>query len=183
MGISSSSPPEGCTWGGVLPQKWFLQQSVNSGSFGGRGCQAPGLLVAQSCATLCDSMDYGQSGSSVHGIFQARTLECIVSPFSRASSQHGDRTRSPALQADSLPPEPPDSVLLKRSSEGFPGRTHTQTTVTSPCFWDLNNVSLWKQSLTTWQNHFLVINWKLIGFISLSGSNYLSPSKGCGESY
>ena len=183
MGISNSFSPTGCTWGGVLHQKWFLQQSVNSGSFGGWGCQASGLLVAQSCATLCDSMDYGQSGSSVHGILQARILRWVVIPFSRASSQPRDQTRSHALQADSLPPESPDSVLLKRSSKGFPGRTQTQTTVTSPCFWDPNNVSLWKQSLTTWQNHFLVINWKLIGSISLSGSNYLSPSKGCGESY
>ena len=125
MGISNSVSPARCTWGGVLHQKWFLQQSVNSGSFGGWGCQASGLLVAQSCATLCDSMDYGQSGSSVHGILQARILECVVIPFSRASSQPRDQTRSHALQADSLPCEPPEPVLLKRSSEEFPGRTQT----------------------------------------------------------
>jgi len=29
--------------------------------------------VAQSCQTLCDPMDCGPPGSSVHGIFQART--------------------------------------------------------------------------------------------------------------
>ena len=28
---------------------------------------ACGVLVAQSCPTLCDSMDYGPPGSSVHG--------------------------------------------------------------------------------------------------------------------
>ena len=31
--------------------------------------------VAQSCPTLCDPMDCSLSGSSVHGIFQARVLE------------------------------------------------------------------------------------------------------------
>ena len=31
--------------------------------------------VAQSCPTLCDPRDCGLSGSSVHGIFQARVLE------------------------------------------------------------------------------------------------------------
>ena len=33
------------------------------------------VLVAQSCPTLCDPMDCSLSGSSVHGIFQARILE------------------------------------------------------------------------------------------------------------
>ena len=33
------------------------------------------VLVAQSCLIFHDSMDYNQSGSSVHGNFQARILE------------------------------------------------------------------------------------------------------------
>ena len=33
------------------------------------------VLAAQSCLTLCDSMDYDLPGSSVHGILQARMLE------------------------------------------------------------------------------------------------------------
>ena len=41
--------------------------------------------VAQSCPTLCDPMDYSPPGSSVHGIFQARTLE------SRGSFQSWDQ--------------------------------------------------------------------------------------------
>ena len=43
--------------------------------------------VAQSCPTLCDPMDCSLSGSSVHGIFQARVLEWIAISFSRGSSQ------------------------------------------------------------------------------------------------
>ena len=34
--------------------------------------------VAQSCPTLCDPMECSLSGSSVHGIFQARVLEWIA---------------------------------------------------------------------------------------------------------
>ena len=32
----------------------------------------------QSCLTLCNPMDYSLSGSSVHGIFLARILECYL---------------------------------------------------------------------------------------------------------
>ena len=33
------------------------------------------VLVAQSCLTLCDPMDYNPPGSSVHRILSARILE------------------------------------------------------------------------------------------------------------
>ena len=48
--------------------------------------------AAQSCLTLCNPMDCGLSGSSVHGIFQARVLEWIAVSFSRGSSQPRDQT-------------------------------------------------------------------------------------------
>ena len=48
--------------------------------------------VAQSCLTLCDPMDCSLSGSSVHGIFQARLLEWIAISFSRGSSRPRNRT-------------------------------------------------------------------------------------------
>ena len=38
--------------------------------------------VAQSCPTLSDPMDYSLSGSSIHGIFQARVLEWGAIAFS-----------------------------------------------------------------------------------------------------
>ena len=50
------------------------------------------VLVVQSCLILCNSMDYSTPGSSVHGIFQARILECIAISFSRGSSQPRDQT-------------------------------------------------------------------------------------------
>ena len=41
------------------------------------------VLVAESCPTLCDSMDYSPPGSSVRGISQARTLDWVAISFSR----------------------------------------------------------------------------------------------------
>ena len=38
----------------------------------------------QSCRTLCDPIDGAPPGSSVHGIFQARTLEWVAISFSNA---------------------------------------------------------------------------------------------------
>ena len=39
--------------------------------------------VAQSYLTLCDPMDGSPPGSTVHGIFQARTLEQVAVSYSR----------------------------------------------------------------------------------------------------
>ena len=58
------------------------------------------VLVAQSCLTLCDSMDCSLPGSSVHGIFQERILEWVAIPFSGYLSDPGIEHRSfmsPAL--------------------------------------------------------------------------------------
>ena len=41
------------------------------------------VLVAQSCPTLCDSMDCHPPGSSVHGILHARIPEWVAISFSR----------------------------------------------------------------------------------------------------
>ena len=50
-------------------------------------------LVAQLCLTICDSLNYGPPGSSVHGDFQARILDWVAVAFSRGSSQPWDRTQ------------------------------------------------------------------------------------------
>ena len=60
----------------------------------------------QSCLTLCDPMEYSPPGSSVLEILQAR----ILVSSSRESPNPGIEPMSlmtPALQADSLSPEPP----------------------------------------------------------------------------
>jgi len=52
-------------------------------------------------------MDYSPPVSSVHGILQARILEWVAFPFSIGFYYPGMEPRSPALQEDSLPSEPP----------------------------------------------------------------------------
>ena len=65
------------------------------------------VLVAQSCLTLWDPMDYSPPGSFVHGILQARILEWVAILFSRSLPDPEIKPRYPACQADSLPSEPP----------------------------------------------------------------------------
>ena len=48
--------------------------------------------VAQSCQALCDPMDCSLPHSSIHEIFQARTLEWVIISFSRGSFRPRDQT-------------------------------------------------------------------------------------------
>ena len=57
----------------------------------------------QLCLTLCDAMDCSPSGSSVHGILQARILQWFAVPSSRGSSLPSNQTCisvSPALAGE-----------------------------------------------------------------------------------
>ena len=65
------------------------------------------VLDAQLYLSLYNPMNGSPSGSSVHGILQARILEWVATSFPR------DQTWSPALQAHSLPSEPPDLQILR----------------------------------------------------------------------
>ena len=49
--------------------------------------------IAQLCPILCNPMDCSLSGSSIHGIFQARVLEWVAIFFSRRSSRPRVRTQ------------------------------------------------------------------------------------------
>jgi len=49
-------------------------------------------LVTQLCPTVCNPMVCSPPGSSVHGILQARILECIAIFFSRGSYQPRNQT-------------------------------------------------------------------------------------------
>ena len=58
-------------------------------------CRISAVLVcmcAQSCLTLCNPMDYSPPGSSVHGIFLAKTLEWITISYFRGTSQPRDQS-------------------------------------------------------------------------------------------
>ena len=70
------------------------------------------VLVAQLCLTLCNPVDYKPPGSSVHEILQARILKWVAIPSSGDLPDPGIELRVPALQADSLPPEPPGKPII-----------------------------------------------------------------------
>ena len=75
--------------------------------------------VAQSCPTLCEPMDCDPSGSSVHGILQARILEWVAMSSARRSSWARDRTQSsvsPALAGGfftTVPPGKPNKLCIR----------------------------------------------------------------------
>ena len=92
-------------------QLWKKTQEPMLAETGHRSTRVPvpdgsetGLLdavcsAAQSCPTLCDSMDCSLPGSSVHGILQASILEWVAISSSRASSLPRIKHVSPASPA------------------------------------------------------------------------------------
>ena len=60
------------------------------------------MKVLKSCPTLCKPVDY-----KVHGILHARILEWVAIPSPGDLPNRGIEPRSPALQKNSLPAEPP----------------------------------------------------------------------------
>ena len=72
---------------------------------GGSECPLKdGCSAAQSCPSLGDPTDCSLQSSSVHGTLQKRILEWIAIPSSRGNLPNpGIESRSPALQANSLP--------------------------------------------------------------------------------
>ena len=72
----------------VLPERLLRENTLDS--------KTPDILnlkrisvcakSLQLCTALCNPMDCSPSGSSVHGILQARILEWVAIPFSKGSS-------------------------------------------------------------------------------------------------
>ena len=62
----------------ILDFKWLWSGPIKKSI--GQVYEVCMFSVAQSCLTLCSSMDYSLPGSSVHGIFQARILEGLPFP-------------------------------------------------------------------------------------------------------
>ena len=76
-----------------------------------RSIRTCACVLTQSCLTLCNPVDCSPKGCSVHGVFQARILEWVATPFSKRSSWLRDWTciSFVSWQADSLPPWHPGS--------------------------------------------------------------------------
>ena len=77
----------------VLIEAWFLRQADRY--FRKYLCLLSWqcMFSRLSCLALCNPMDYCPPGSSVHGILQARVLECVAISFSRGFSPPRDQTR------------------------------------------------------------------------------------------
>ena len=87
---------------------WSLSSSERA--FSGWWLSPPLHVYAktlQSCLTLLNLRDCSPSGSSVHGILQARILEWVTMPSSKGFSQPRDQTQVSHIAADSLPSVPP----------------------------------------------------------------------------
>ena len=76
------------------------------------------FLVAQSCLTLCDPMDYSPPGSSVYEIscHEARILEQVVIFFSRGSSWPRDQTCASCIAHWFFITEPPGKYPVLSST-------------------------------------------------------------------
>ena len=105
------------------------------------------MLVAQLCLTACDPMDYSPSGTSVHGILQARILEWVAISFPRGSSWPRVQTYISCIGR---------WVLYHLSHQGNPQqfKGHSkQSQVSSPS--RLNNESLPQAVLWNHSGHWL----------------------------
>ena len=74
--------------GKVFPNMCLLQSFLDHLFYYERKVK---VLGVQLCPALCDPMDYSPPGSSVRGLFQARTLEQVAVPSCRGSSRPRDR--------------------------------------------------------------------------------------------
>ena len=79
------------------------------------------------CLTLCDPMDCGPPGSSVHGIPRQEYWSGLPFPSPGDLPDPGIEPRSPALQADSLPPSRGWGQPQEKASLGFGFRLISQS--------------------------------------------------------
>ena len=87
--------------------KWIFLLSISPFADAKQVCYC---LVARSCPALCNPMDCSAPGSSVCGIFQARTLERDAISSSRVSSQPRDRTHVSCFGRWIFTTEPPGKL-------------------------------------------------------------------------
>ena len=68
-------------------------------------------FVAQSCPTLCNTMGCSMPGSSVHGGSPCKNTGVGCHALLHDLPNPGIKSRSPTLQVDSLPSEPPGKPM------------------------------------------------------------------------
>ena len=82
-------------WGAAVPQGCCYERTLRpaKGESGAWLWQSCVCITRSITPTLCDPIDCSPPGSSVHGIFQARTLEWAVISSSRGSFAPRDQTQ------------------------------------------------------------------------------------------
>ena len=99
----------------------------------------------QLCPTLCNPMDCSLEGSSVHGIFQVRTLDWVAISFFRVFSNPGIKPMSlmsPALAGRSFTPNTTWEAHLLVTRSAFDVRTRSKSRVFIFLFLESNSISL-----------------------------------------
>ena len=82
-------------------------QGAENGKSALEGGGGGGGFVAQSCLTLCETIDCSLPLSSVHGVLQARILRWVTILFSRGSSPPSDQSRVAGIFFTVEPPGKP----------------------------------------------------------------------------
>ena len=139
-----------CTWGVVRCMNWLHPRCMNIiASHNVWVLKKYKPLVAQLCLTLCDPMDYSPPGSSSMGFSRQEYWSGLLFPSSGDLPNPGIEARSPTLQADTLPSEPPGKpmdlsvpsvlflFLLLRPYASILVNCFHDTAVKSACVWSL----------------------------------------------
>ena len=79
--------------GAIKFPKWQFQHKFSRDSDISHHGYGECVLSRSVTSDLCDPMDHSPPGSSANGILQARTLEWVAMPSSRASSRFRDQTQ------------------------------------------------------------------------------------------
>ena len=146
------------------------------------------VLIAQLCPTLCDLMDCGPPGSSVHGILQARILEWIAIPYSKGSSRPRNQTWVSLTAGRFLTiwatRETTSSYLLispQSHSEDDSADMDTRNSSLILCTQNSQKMSIWCVQFSSVQSlsrvQLFVTPWTAAHQASLSITNSRSPPK------
>ena len=91
-------------------------------------CFLVAWVCAQSCQSLCNTMDCSLPGASVHGISQTVILEWVAVSYSRGSSRtQGSNPHLLHWQADSFPIAPPGKPRTRCTMHLFKAEYNDET--------------------------------------------------------
>ena len=122
--------------------------------------------AAQSCPTLCDSMNCSPPGSCVHGILQARILEWVAMPSSRGSFWPRDPTRISCGSCIGRRTSLPLSLLRSPPLSPTEDQTVTQSDPEARLLSHLLAMPLWASYFTTLCLSFFIHNTGIVVLVA-----------------